>query len=58
VLEPVHVSAVSHGPAAARHTVAVDWNASAGQLVLVPVQFSIASHAPADARQTVVTGAS
>jgi hypothetical protein len=57
-LLPVQLSAMSHGPADARQTVAVDWKLSAGQLALLPVQFSTASHGPADPRQTVAADAS
>ena len=42
--EPLHVSARSHGPAAARHTLAVPTNASAGHVADEPVQVSAASH--------------
>src|SRR5439155_1525752 len=55
-LEPVQVSAVSHGPAAARQTVVDERKPSAGQLALEPVQVSAVSHGPAAARQTVVDG--
>src|SRR5439155_1176589 len=55
-LEPVQVSAVSHGPAAARQTVVDERKPSAGQLALEPVQVSAVSHGPAAARQTVVEG--
>jgi hypothetical protein len=50
---PVHVSAKSHSPAAARHTVVDGWNPSAGQLTAVPLQVSATSQAPAETRQTV-----
>ena len=52
-LVPVQVSATSHSPAAARHTVVVGSRTSAGQLVLVPVQVSTGSQMPADARHVV-----
>src|SRR5438128_2169355 len=56
VVTPPQVSAKSHSPAAARHTVPADLIASAGQVALVPVQFSAASHRSTAARQTVLEG--
>src|SRR5439155_166671 len=56
VLEPVQVSAVSHGPAAARQTVVEGWKPLAGQVSLDPVQNSATSQLPADARHCVVLG--
>src|SRR5213594_2379671 len=56
VVTPPQVSARSHSPAAARHTVPADLMASAGQVALVPVQFSAASHRSTAARQTVLEG--
>ena len=50
---PVQVSATSHWPAEARHTVLEDANPSAGHVALVPVQFSATSQSPAAARHTV-----
>ena len=50
---PVHVSAKSHSPAAARHTVVEGWKPSAGQVTAVPLHVSTTSHAPAEARHTV-----
>src|SRR5439155_8107937 len=55
-LEPVQVSATSHSPAAARHTVVAGWKASAGQAALVPSQLSATSHTPAEARHMVPAG--
>ena len=52
-LDPVQFSAGSHSPVEARHSVALDWNPSAGQLVLDPVQVSATSQTPAEARQVV-----
>src|SRR5207249_12052596 len=52
-LAPVQVSARSHAPAAARHTVLAAWNASAGQAALVPSQVSVTSQTPAAARHTL-----
>ncbi len=49
---PVQVSATSHGPTAARHTVVVGAKVSFGQVVDEPVQFSATSHGPADGRHT------
>jgi hypothetical protein len=50
---PVQLSATSHTPAAARHTVALDRKASVGHAVLLPVHVSATSHGPAAARQVV-----
>src|SRR5262245_52697195 len=50
---PVHVSATSHWPAAARHTVDDDANAFVGHAAAAPLQFSATSQTPAEARQTV-----
>src|SRR5438552_7299376 len=55
-LAPVQVSARSHSPAAARHTVLAGWKASAGQPALVPSQVSAMSQTPAAARHTVPAG--
>jgi hypothetical protein len=49
----VQFSAASHTPAAARQTVALDANESAGQAALEPVQFSATSQVVAATRQTV-----
>ena len=46
------VPAGSQTPAVGRHSVADDWNASAGQFAAEPVQVSCTSHTPADVRQT------
>src|SRR5213076_93636 len=54
VLVPVQLSATSHSPAAARHTVPAALIASAGQVALDPVQLSAASHTSTAARQTVL----
>src|SRR5437667_3369136 len=52
---PVHVSARSHSPAAARHCVPLSVTTSAGQLLLVPSQVSAGSHtSPDPARHTKV----
>jgi hypothetical protein len=56
-LVPVHVSATSHGPAEARHTVVAGTKASAGHAALLPVHVSATSQTPAEARHTVVAGA-
>jgi hypothetical protein len=56
-LLPVHVSATSHGPAEARHTVVAGANPSAGHVALLPVHVSATSHGPAEARHTVAAGA-
>src|SRR5262245_2391994 len=50
---PVHVSATSHWPAAARQTVDGGANASVGHAAAAPVQLSATSQTPVDARQTV-----
>ena len=52
-LVPVQVSATSHSPAAARHTVVVGSRLSAGHALLVPVQVSTGSQMPAEARHVV-----
>src|SRR5207249_3978938 len=49
---PVQVSAASHSPAEARHTVKLDRKASGGQALLVPSHVSSTSHGPAIGRQT------
>ena len=49
----MQVSAKSHAPAAARHTVLAGWKVSPGQPVLVPSQVSAASQVPAAGRHTV-----
>ncbi|PYR72292.1 MAG: hypothetical protein DMF86_24070, partial [Acidobacteria bacterium] len=54
---PVHVSAASHGPAAALQVVDAGWNASAGHCALLPVHCSATSHAPAEPRHVVVESA-
>src|SRR6266545_273255 len=55
---PLQFSAMSHGPTAARQTVAELANVSVGQAAALPVQFSAISHPPeAAVRQTVVAGA-
>jgi hypothetical protein len=56
--DPVQLSPMSHGPAAARQTVVAPANASAGQAADIPVHFSSASHASTAGRQTVVLGKS
>jgi hypothetical protein len=53
-LDPVQLSATSHGPAEARQVVVAAANASAGHAALEPVQLSATSHAPTEARQIVV----
>jgi hypothetical protein len=50
---PSQTSAVSHGPAVARHSVPAMVSESAGQVIAVPSQTSCVSQAPADGRQTV-----
>jgi hypothetical protein len=50
---PPQVSATSHTPAEARHTVPVGTTASAGHAAALPVQVSAMSHAPVAARHTV-----
>lgn len=52
-LSPVQVSARSHAPTAARHTVPLGDSASAGQLALEPVHVSATSHMPTAARHVV-----
>src|SRR5205823_4553920 len=49
---PVQLSAASHSPAEARHTVKLDRKASGGQALLVPSHVSSTSHGPAIGRQT------
>lgn len=56
-LEPLHDSATSHAPAAARQLWLVGANASAGHAALEPVQRSAMSQLPADARHSVVAAA-
>jgi hypothetical protein len=53
---PVQVSAKSHSPAAARHTVPDAASPSAGHVFDDPEHFSSASQAEVAARQTVVLG--
>ena len=48
-LEPVQVSAMSHGPTAPLQTVPAGMNASGGHAALVPVHISAMSHCPAAA---------
>jgi hypothetical protein len=55
-LVPVHVSAMSHTPAAGRQMVVAGWKLSAGQAALLPVQLSAKSHTPAAERQMVPGG--
>src|SRR5262249_44923708 len=50
---PVHVSATSQTPEAARQTVPATTNRSAGHDAAVPVHVSATSQTPAAARQTV-----
>src|SRR5581483_11185724 len=50
---PAHVSATSHGPAAARQTVPMAANRSAGHAALAPLQLSALSQGPALGRHTV-----
>ena len=52
LLVPLQVSATSHTPADARHTVADDEKLLLGQVFNVPLQTSCGSHTPADARHT------
>jgi len=52
LLMPVHVSATSQVPPAARHTVDDDFLASLGQLLLLPVHVSASSQVPPAARHT------
>src|SRR5207253_1406854 len=49
---PGHISAGSHSPAEARHTVKPDRKPSAGHVVLVPVQLSTSSQGPPAGRHT------
>lgn len=51
---PPHVSATSHAPVLARHTVPAGASASAGQLVVPGAQRSATSHAPVAVRHTIV----
>ena len=53
---PEQVSATSHSPAAARHSVPAGTKASAGQAAFVPEQVSATSHSPAAARHSVPAG--
>ena len=53
-LVPVHVSATSHAPLAARHGTLAPASASLGHAKLVPSQCSATSHAPTDARHVVL----
>ena len=53
---PVQFSALSHAPAAGRHTVAALAKPSCGHAALAPVQVSATSHTPAEARQIVAVG--
>src|SRR5207247_3145173 len=54
---PVHASATSQSPAAARHTVPLAVTTSAGQVLFVPSQVSAASHtSPDPVRHTKVLG--
>ena len=55
-LVPVHVSATSHCPAAARQTVPAVTKESVGHAALFPGQYSAMSQIPAEGRQTVVLG--
>ena len=55
-LEPMQVSAMSHGPAAGRHTSVAGWKLSVGQAALEPVHVSAMSHGPAAGRHTSVAG--
>ena len=54
---PVHASATSQSPLAARQTVPAVTSPSAGHPTDVPVHVSATSHAPADARHTAPAGA-
>jgi hypothetical protein len=47
----MHVSGLSHGPVAARHSVPAGLCALAGQTALVPLHVSAGSQAPSEARQ-------
>src|SRR6185436_2365480 len=58
LLEPVHVSCVSHVPAEPRHTTVAAANPSAGQLTPTPSQLSATSQIPTDARHCDVLFAS
>ncbi len=51
-LVPVHVSARSHSPLEARHSVPEARNPSEGQASAVPSHLSSTSQAPTEARQT------
>jgi hypothetical protein len=51
--DPVHDSARSHSPAAARHSVDPPESVSVGQLVAVPLHVSAGSHGPALTRHVV-----
>src|SRR5947199_300108 len=57
-LEPVHVSATSHSPADARHTVVPGRKPSAGHASEMPSHASATSHGPAAGRQTAALLAS
>ena len=52
--EPVHASAPSQGPMAARHVVPPRTKRSLGHVAVEPVQLSATSHPPAVARHTVL----
>jgi hypothetical protein len=54
----VQVSATSHAPAEARHTVPPLTKRSGGQAAERPVQVSATSHTPAETRHTVPATAS
>jgi hypothetical protein len=56
-LKPVHTSATSHSPAAARQDVPVGWNRSIGQSFVVPSHVSATSQFAAAERHTVVEDA-
>src|SRR5439155_8587638 len=51
---PSQLSARSHAPAAARHSVPAAWKPSAGQSLETPSQLSATSQSPAAGRQTPV----
>jgi hypothetical protein len=53
---PAHFSAMSQGPADARHSTVFALNASVGQVALVPSHDSATSHVPAAGRQTAPLG--
>jgi len=53
----VHLSAASHTPTEARHTVVVGEKTSAAQVAEVPLQSSAWSQTPAEPRHVVVLGA-